>query len=175
LIFRKALLVQRSVWALRALPGHWGAGAKYAFPAGGEGALPSMSLVDIGLGYLQLGQPATTLSGSEAQRVKLAKELGRRARDHTLYLLDDPTTGLHLADTARLENLLQRLIDGSNSVLVVEHDLKRVKTADWIIDLGPEGTAAYGQLIAQGTPEQVAQESGSHTGLNLNDILWGEL
>ncbi|MGZ3664611.1 MAG: ATP-binding cassette domain-containing protein, partial [Ktedonobacterales bacterium] len=128
-------------------------------------------LSDVGLGYLQLGQPATTLSGGEAQRVKLAKELGRRVTGHTLYLLDEPTTGLHLADTDRLLRVLQRLVDAGNTVLVVEHNLEVVKTADWVIDLGPEGGAAGGKLIAQGTPEEIAQTSGSYTGQGLREIL----
>ncbi|TLN21075.1 excinuclease ABC subunit A, partial [bacterium] len=130
-------------------------------------------LSDVGLGYLQLGQPATTLSGGEAQRVKLAKELGRRAGGRTLYLLDEPTTGLHLADTARLLGVLQRLVDAGNSVLVVEHNLELVKTADWVIDLGPEGGAAGGRLIAEGTPEQVARVAGSYTGQYLKELLKG--
>ncbi|MBN2148318.1 MAG: excinuclease ABC subunit UvrA [Anaerolineales bacterium] len=128
-------------------------------------------LSDVGLGYLQLGQPATTLSGGEAQRVKLAKELGRRITGRTLYLLDEPTTGLHLADTARLLGVLQRLVDAGNTVIVVEHNLEFVKAADWIIDLGPEGGAAGGKLIAEGTPEQVAQIPGSYTGQGLRNIL----
>ncbi|MGE5619636.1 MAG: excinuclease ABC subunit UvrA [Sphingomonadaceae bacterium] len=128
-------------------------------------------LSDVGLGYLQLGQPATTLSGGEAQRVKLAKELGRRITGRTLYLLDEPTTGLHLADTARLLCVLQRLVDAGNTVVVVEHNLELVKAADWIIDLGPEGGAAGGRLIAEGTPEQVARVPGSHTGRYLREIL----
>jgi excinuclease ABC subunit A len=130
-------------------------------------------LSDVGLGYLQLGQPATTLSGGEAQRVKLAKELGRRVTGRTLYLLDEPTTGLHLADTARLLGVLQRLVDAGNTVIVVEHNLELIKTADWIIDLGPEGGAAGGRLIAEGTPEQVAQIPGSYTGQCLRKILIG--
>jgi excinuclease ABC subunit A len=128
-------------------------------------------LSDVGLGYLQLGQPATTLSGGEAQRVKLAKELGRRVTGRTLYLLDEPTTGLHLADTARLLGVLQRLVDAGNSVMVVEHNLELVKAADWVIDLGPEGGAGGGRLIAEGTPEQVAQIPGSYTGQGLKEIL----
>ena len=126
---------------------------------------------DAGLGYLQLGQPATTLSGGEAQRVKLAKELGRRATGHTLYLLDEPTTGLHLADTARLLLVLQRLVNTGNSVIVVEHNLDFVKAADWVIDLGPEGGAAGGQLIAEGTPEYVAQVPTSYTGQYLKQMI----
>jgi excinuclease ABC subunit A len=128
-------------------------------------------LSDVGLGYLQLGQPATMLSGGEAQRVKLAKELGRRVTGRMLYLLDEPTTGLHLADIARLLGMLQRFVNAGNTVRVVEHNLELVKAADWVIDLGPEGGAAGGKLIAQGTPEQIAQATGSYTGQRLREIL----
>jgi len=128
-------------------------------------------LCDVGLGYLQLGQPATTLSGGEAQRVKLAKELGRRVTGRALYLLDEPTTGLHLADTARLLGVLSRLVEAGNTVVVIEHNLEVIKTADWVIDLGPEGGAAGGKLIAQGTPEQVARTDGSYTGQGLRELL----
>lgn len=128
-------------------------------------------LADVGLGYLQLGQPATTLSGGEAQRVKLAKELGRRAKGRTLYLLDEPTTGLHLDDTARLLRVLRRFVAAGSTVIVVEHNLEFVKAADWVIDLGPEGGAAGGRLVAEGTPEQVAQVAESFTGQCLRELL----
>jgi excinuclease ABC subunit A len=139
-------------------------------------------MAEVGLGYLQLGQPATTLSGGEAQRVKLAKELARSGAGRALYLLDEPTTGLHPADITRLLALLQRLVDGSqasgsgtsgsgNSVVVVEHHLELIRCADWLIDLGPEGGLAGGRLIAEGTPEQVAQVPDSHTGRCLKDLL----
>ena len=128
-------------------------------------------LNEVGLGYLQLGQPATTLSGGEAQRIKLARELGRRGKGATLYMLDEPTTGLHMADIARLLGVLQRLVQAGNSLIVIEHNLEVVKTADWVIDLGPEGGAAGGRLVAEGKPEQVAQISGSYTGQWLRKIL----
>ncbi|HET9913294.1 MAG TPA: excinuclease ABC subunit UvrA, partial [Anaerolineales bacterium] len=121
-------------------------------------------MVDVGLGYLQLGQPANTFSGGEAQRIKLAKELGRRGSGHTLYLLDEPTTGLHIDDATRLLDVLQRLVDADNSVVVIEHNLDVIRSADWIIDLGPQGGAAGGEIVAEGTPEQVAQTPGSATG-----------
>jgi excinuclease ABC subunit A len=127
-------------------------------------------LCDVGVGYLQLGQPATTLSGGEAQRVKMAKELGRRSRGHTLYLLDEPTKGLHLTDIDRLLGVLQRLVEAGNSVIVIEHNLELIKTADWVIDLGPEGGAGGGRLVAEGTPEEVAKVPGSVTGMYLKAL-----
>ncbi|MGA0334117.1 MAG: excinuclease ABC subunit UvrA, partial [Kiritimatiellia bacterium] len=129
------------------------------------------TLVDVGLGYLQVGQPATTLSGGEAQRVKLATELSKRDTGNTLYILDEPTTGLHFADVDKLLEVLLRLRDAGNSLLVIEHNLDVIKTADWILDLGPEGGDGGGQLIAEGTPEDVAQNSGSYTGKFLAELL----
>lgn len=124
-------------------------------------------MTDVGLGYLQMGQPATTFSGGEAQRIKLARELSRRASGHMIYLLDEPTTGLHAADTERLVTLLQRLVDANNTVVVIEHNLDVIRAADWVIDLGPEGGEAGGRIIAQGPPEQVARVAESPTGAYL--------
>ncbi|HEX5014866.1 MAG TPA: excinuclease ABC subunit UvrA [Candidatus Limnocylindrales bacterium] len=132
------------------------------------------TLYDVGLGYVHLGQPATTLSGGEAQRVKLATELSRRATGRTLYVLDEPTTGLHFADVEKLLEVLHRLVDGGNTVLVIEHNLDVIKTADWIVDLGPEGGARGGRIIAEGTPEKVAATKGSATGEYLARVLRGE-
>jgi excinuclease ABC subunit A len=129
------------------------------------------TLKDVGLGYVRLGQPATTLSGGEAQRVKLAHELARVATGRTLYILDEPTTGLHFADVERLLEVLQRLVDAGNSVIVIEHDLDVIKTADQLIDLGPEGGVGGGTIVAQGTPEEVAQVDASHTGRFLRPLL----
>ena len=129
------------------------------------------TMVDVGLGYLALGQPATTLSGGEAQRVKLARELARVQTGRTLYLLDEPTTGLHFGDVQRLLEVLGRLVQAGNTVLVIEHNLDVVKTCDWVIDLGPEGGAAGGEIIATGTPEQVAAIEASYTGQFLRPLL----
>jgi excinuclease ABC subunit A len=128
-------------------------------------------LEEVGLGYLELGQSATTLSGGEAQRIKLSAELGKRDTRRTLYLLDEPTTGLHFADIDQLLKVLQRLVDRGNTVVVIEHNLDVIKTADWVIDLGPEGGARGGKIIAQGTPEEVARKAGSFTGQYLRKLL----
>jgi excinuclease ABC subunit A len=129
------------------------------------------TLEEVGLGYIQLGQSATTLSGGEAQRVKLAKELSRRATGRTIYILDEPTTGLHFADIAKLLDVLQRLVEGGNSIVIIEHNLDVIKTADWIIDLGPEGGDRGGEIIATGTPEEVAKVTRSYTGNFLRKLL----
>jgi excinuclease ABC subunit A len=128
-------------------------------------------MAETGMGYLQLGQPASTFSGGEAQRVKLAKELAHRSTGRTLYLPDEPTTGLHPADTAHLILLLQRLVDAGNTVIVVEHNLDVVKCVDWVIDLGPEGGEEGGKIISEGTPETVANCPGSITGQMLKKLL----
>ncbi len=129
------------------------------------------TLKDVGLGYIKLGQPSTTLSGGEAQRVKLATELSKRPTGKTLYILDEPTTGLHIDDVNRLIDILQRLVDTGNTIIVIEHNLDLIKTADHIIDLGPEGGENGGQVIAIGTPEQVAKNEKSYTGKFLKKIL----
>jgi len=132
------------------------------------------TLVEVGLGYMRLGQPATTLSGGEAQRVKLATELSRRATGRTVYLLDEPTTGLHFADVEKLLQVLHRLVDAGNTVIVIEHNLDVIKTADWIIDLGPEGGERGGEVVVAGTPEKVAASAASATGEYLSRVLRGE-
>ena len=139
-------------------------------------AVPSIrdkleTLKRVGLGYIHVGQQATTLSGGEAQRVKLAKELSKRATGRTLYILDEPTTGLHFHDVAKLLDVLHELVDAGNTVAVIEHNLEVIKTADWIIDLGPEGGDGGGRIIARGTPEQLARSKKSYTGQFLKEIL----
>ncbi len=129
------------------------------------------TIYDVGLGYIRLGQPATTLSGGEAQRVKLAAELGKRSTGRTFYILDEPTTGLHFEDIRKLLGVLQRLVDSGNTVLVIEHNLDVIKTADWVIDLGPEGGEEGGRIVAEGTPEQVAEVPESYTGKFLREML----
>ncbi len=129
------------------------------------------TLYDVGLGYIKLGQPSTTLSGGEAQRVKLATELSKKATGKTLYILDEPTTGLHIADVHRLVDILQRLVDTGNTIIVIEHNLDLIKTADYIIDLGPEGGEAGGEIIAVGTPEQICKNDRSYTGKFLKKYL----
>jgi excinuclease ABC subunit A len=128
-------------------------------------------LEEVGLGYIKVGQQATTLSGGEAQRVKLAKELSRRATGQTLYILDEPTTGLHFEDVRKLLEVLHALVEQGNSVVVIEHNLEVIKTADWVIDLGPEGGDKGGEIVAEGAPEDVAAVARSYTGAYLKDIL----
>jgi excinuclease ABC subunit A len=129
------------------------------------------TLMDVGLSYIRLGQAATTLSGGEAQRVKLSRELSKRDTGNTLYILDEPTTGLHFEDIRQLLDVLHRLRDGGNTVVIIEHNLDVIKTADWIVDLGPEGGSGGGQIVATGTPEQVAENPASHTGTFLAPLL----
>jgi excinuclease ABC subunit A len=129
------------------------------------------TLVDVGLGYVRLGQSATTLSGGEAQRVKLATELQRRSTGRTIYVLDEPTTGLHFEDVRKLLIVLNSLVDKGNTVIVIEHNLDVIKSADWLLDLGPEGGFRGGELVAEGTPEQVAKNKASFTGSFLKEIL----
>jgi excinuclease ABC subunit A len=129
------------------------------------------TLHDVGLDYIKLGQSALTLSGGEAQRIKLAKELSRVATGRTIYILDEPTTGLHFADVQKLLDVLHRLVDAGNTVIVIEHNLDVIKTADHILDLGPEGGDGGGQIIAQGTPEEIAQVAASYTGQFLQELL----
>ncbi|MEJ2118703.1 MAG: excinuclease ABC subunit A, partial [Alphaproteobacteria bacterium] len=139
-------------------------------------AVPSVrdklaTLARVGLGYIKIGQQATTLSGGEAQRVKLSKELSKRATGRTLYILDEPTTGLHFHDVAKLLEVLHELGEAGNTVVVIEHNLEVIKTADWLIDLGPEGGDGGGEIVAAGTPEQVAKVKRSYTGQFLADLL----
>ena len=130
-------------------------------------------LSEVGLGYIHLGQQATTLSGGEAQRIKLSKELSRRATGRTLYILDEPTTGLHFEDVRKLLEVLHALVKQGNTVVVIEHNLEVIKTADWILDLGPEGGDGGGRIVAEGTPEEVAATPESHTGRFLAPLLRG--
>jgi excinuclease ABC subunit A len=139
-------------------------------------AVPSIrekfsTLQRVGLGYVKVGQPATTLSGGEAQRVKLSKELSRRATGRTLYMLDEPTTGLHFHDIAKLLEVLHELVDQGNTVVVIEHNLEVIKTADWIIDMGPEGGDGGGEVVGVGTPEDIIENKRSYTGKFLKDVM----
>ena len=127
-------------------------------------------MLRVGLGYVRIGQQATTLSGGEAQRVKLSKELSRRATGRTIYILDEPTTGLHFHDIAKLLDVLQELVDQGNTVIVIEHNIDVIKTADWVIDLGPEGGDGGGLIVAEGTPEDVAKVAESYTGHYLSRV-----
>ena len=129
------------------------------------------TIIDVGLGYIKLGQSAVTLSGGEAQRIKLSKELSKRGTGNTLYILDEPTTGLHFQDINTLLEVLHRLTDQGNTLVVIEHNLDVIKTADWIVDLGPEGGSGGGEIIAEGTPEQIAKSVQSHTGRFLKNLL----
>jgi len=127
--------------------------------------------LDVGLGYIKLGQSATTISGGEAQRVKLAKELSRSSRGATIYLLDEPTVGLHFADIQKLLDILHRLVDAGNTVMVIEHNLDVIRTADWVIDLGPEGGEEGGYIVAEGTPEEISAVDASYTGQFLRKVI----
>jgi excinuclease ABC subunit A len=129
------------------------------------------TLADVGLGYIALGQSSPTLSGGEAQRVKLSRELSKRSTGRTLYILDEPTTGLHFDDIKKLLRVLDRLVEGGNTVIVIEHNLDVIKTADWVIDLGPEGGDGGGRVVAEGTPEQVSAVKESYTGRFLGPLL----
>jgi len=129
------------------------------------------TLQEVGLGYIRIGQPATTLSGGEAQRVKLARELSKRSTGRTLYVLDEPSVGLHAADVHKLIDVLQKLVDSGNSVVIIEHNLDIIKVADYLIDLGPEGGDRGGEVIAEGTPEQVSQVEASFTGQFLKGVV----
>jgi len=133
------------------------------------------TLYDVGLSYVKLGQPSTTLSGGEAQRIKLATELSRRSTGKTIYILDEPTTGLHFEDVHKLVEILHRLADGGNTVVVIEHNLDVIKTADYIIDMGPEGGDRGGTVIAQGTPEEIVKVKKSYTGYYVKKMLEKEL
>jgi excinuclease ABC subunit A len=130
-----------------------------------------VTLNQVGLGYIKVGQQANTLSGGEAQRVKLAKELSKRSTGRTLYILDEPTTGLHFHDVAKLLEVLHELVNQGNSVVVIEHNLEVIKTADWVIDFGPEGGDGGGEVITKGTPEDVVKEKRSYTGQFLKELL----
>ncbi|MEA3216083.1 MAG: excinuclease subunit, partial [Acidimicrobiia bacterium] len=132
------------------------------------------TLLEVGLGYVRLGQPAPTLSGGEAQRVKLATELAKRSTGHTIYILDEPTTGLHFEDVRKLLGVLNDLVDQGNTVVVIEHNLDVIKTADWVVDLGPEGGSGGGLVVAEGTPEDVAAVPESHTGRFIAPLLQRE-
>ena len=132
-----------------------------------------VAMLDVGLGYLQLGQAGTTLSGGEAQRVKLATELSKKATGRTVYILDEPTTGLHFADIEKLLQVLMKLRDAGNTLVIIEHNLEMIKCADWIIDMGPDGGERGGTIVGQGTPEEIARVAGSHTGEYLRPLLHG--
>ena len=139
-------------------------------------AVPSIrekleTMLRVGLGYVKIGQQATTLSGGEAQRVKLSKELSKKATGKTVYILDEPTTGLHFEDISKLLDVLQELVSSGNSVIIIEHNLDVIKTADWVIDLGPEGGIGGGHIIATGTPEEIADNKASYTGRYLQRLL----
>ena len=129
------------------------------------------TLLDVGLGYIKLGQSSTTLSGGESQRIKITRELSKHKSGHVVYMLDEPTTGLHFDDTKRLIKVLNRLVDNGNTVYIIEHNLDVIKSCDYLVDLGPEGGAAGGEVLAQGTPEEVAQNDASYTGMFLKKML----